>query len=140
MTRQQPTHALTLSYNDAVPLHRIRADLDDLHAHVDRELLGRRFNRKPYHQRTWFAAFPEHINTNAHVHLIARVMDGRHDVFEALFSDNRNRFWAKWATRGTHALVAIFDAPGWAKYAVKELRPQDDWVLSDTFLPARITT
>lgn len=138
LTDQRPTHALTLAFNTTVPPRTVRAVLDDLHAHMDRALFGRRFNAKPLDRRTWFAAFVEHPDTNTHAHLLVRVTEDRHDAFEALFPGDRGAFWCRWAARGTHVLRRIFDAEGWADYSTKHLRPDGDWITSDEFVPARI--
>jgi hypothetical protein len=135
LIERQPTHGLTLAFNTTVSTSTVRHILDNLHAHIDRALYGRRFNKYSHEERTWFAAFIEHPDTNTHVHLIMRVAEDRHEAFQKLFPGERGSFWSHWAPRGTHALARIFDAEGWVVYATKQLPTDDDWIISDEFLP-----
>jgi len=51
--------------------------LKKFHGYLDRALLGKYSHRKPYDDRTLFIAFPEHIESNLHYHLMVKVMDGK---------------------------------------------------------------
>jgi len=51
--------------------------LKKFHAYLDRALLGKYWHRKPYDDRTLFLAFPEHIESNLHYHLMVKLMDGK---------------------------------------------------------------
>ncbi len=130
----RPTHALTLAYNDTATLDRIWRDLRAFHAHLDRALFGRRFFALPRDRRTAFVAVPEHVATNAHLHMLVRVADDRRAEFEAMMPGERSEFWARWATRGTHVLVPLHDEDGWAKYCLKLMTVDGDWFHSDDFL------
>ena len=138
LASSHPTHALTLSYNDLVSARRVRSDLDDMHAHLDRRLLGRRFNQMVSERRTWIAAIVERPDTNLHLHLVMRVVADRWQTFEGLFPGQRGPFWTMWAPRGTYALTRIYDAAGWVRYAAKTLRMTSEWIDSAEFLPAHI--
>ena len=43
-------------------------------------------------------------------------------------------FWARWAERGTCKLEPLYDEDGWAKYCLKLMMLDGDWLLSDDFL------
>lgn len=45
----------------------------EFHARVDRGVLGKYWHLKPYEERTLFIAFPEHLESNFHYHLLAKV-------------------------------------------------------------------
>lgn len=136
---QNPTHALTLAYNGPASHTKIRADLCHLHARLDRKLLGRRFNVLPGEGRTWFAAFGEHLTTNAHAHLVVRVPPDRCAEFERLFPTGTGRcdLWTRLAPAGTYAAEPLSDPAGWARYSIKDLTEDSVWMLSGEFLPNR---
>lgn len=136
----RPSHALTLSYNDCVSARRVRNDLDDMHAHLDRRLLGRRFHRASPMRRTWYVAIVERPTTNLHLHLVMRVVADRWHTFESLFPGQKGSFWTMWAPRGTYALTRIYDTAGWVRYATKTLRMTSEWIDSAEFLPMHAGT
>ncbi|WP_218127885.1 hypothetical protein [Belnapia rosea] len=112
----------------------MRRDLRAFHAHLDRALFGRRFCALPRERRTAFVAVPEHVATNTHLHMVLRMAADRKAEFEAMLPDDRSQFWARWAQRGTHKLVPLYDADGWAKYCLKLMTVEGDWFYSDEFL------
>ncbi len=62
-----------------------RNSLKDWHARIDRCLLGRRWQRKPACERTFFWAFPEHPDSNLHYHLMVKLSDpAKRMEFEAI--------------------------------------------------------
>ena len=130
----RPTHALTLAYNDTVTIDRLRRDLRAFHAHLDRALFGRRFCTLPCERRTAFFAVPENVMTNTHVHMLMRVAEDRTAEFEATVPNDRSQFWARWAPRGTHRLMPLYDEDGWAKYCLKLMSLDGVWFDSIEFL------
>lgn len=52
------------------------------HAKMDRKILGSKWQNKN-NQRTKFVAFLEHANSNIHWHLMVKLHEPAHDVFEA---------------------------------------------------------
>lgn len=138
LAQRRPDFALTLAYNHQISIRRLRSDLRDLHARLDRHLHGRRYNRLSRSSRSWFAGFPENLDSNAHVHLLLRVDEARHQALESLFPGTRGAFWNRLAPLGTHVLARITDAEGWAAYSTKDLDLDGniDWIDSDEFLPA----
>lgn len=130
------THALTLVWNAwPVTLTQIRSDLRHLHACVDRALYGARFHRRPAHERSDFIAVVEGVDHHPHVHTAWNVLDSRWNTFSGLFE--RRAIWNQIAPAGSHDLVPINDAAGWAGYAVKALHHaggDDAVILSREFL------
>ena len=49
--------------------------LKDWHARIDRCLLGKRWQQKAAHERTFFWAFPEHPDSNLHYNLMVKLPD-----------------------------------------------------------------
>lgn len=139
LVQSKPTHALTLAWNDTCSLQRVRTVLRHVHAHIDRRVLGRQFNKAASSRRTWFAAFIENLKSNTHAHLIVRVDKEQWTSFEGLFPGGRGPFWTKWAPRGTYDLKQTFDPLGWAAYATKCVTTNDEWIDSTEFLPLQIS-
>ena len=131
--------AVTLVYNDpSITEHRMRGDLRTLRAHVDREVLGRRFHSLPVSCRSEFWAVPEKLNIHPHWHLGWRLagrpdeaipLDDRIEILNALLNDQG--LWKKFAPCGT-ARVSRCD-PGWMKYATKSIQDEIDIVWSAEF-------
>src|SRR5690606_32762345 len=65
------THALTLNTDRELSLTRIETIFGTFCHKVDKAALGRNAQRMPADQRFRAIAFPEHLNTNAHLHVAA---------------------------------------------------------------------
>lgn len=75
---EQPfTHFVTFNFNRDETLASATAKIRLWHAGVDRQLLGKRFNKTPAEKRTFFYAFFEHIDTNLHAHALLICPDDR---------------------------------------------------------------
>lgn len=68
---QEPTHFLTLNFNETVEEQMARRLLGKFLQRIDRKLLGPRYAKLP-HRRTWAIAFSEHPSSNFHWHCICR--------------------------------------------------------------------
>lgn len=68
----KPTHFITFNFNTDVTLISARRALKRFHAKLDRALHGRRFHLLSSEERTFFVAFPEHVNSNLHYHALLR--------------------------------------------------------------------
>jgi len=120
------TLAVTLRYaSPPITMDKIRHDLRDLHAKVDRKLYGRDFHRSPIRSSYW--AVVETIDTNPHVHVgWAFPTDADAQTLDNLLQDG---LWQhRYATGGTQNVQP--HRSGWAEYACKELRDTDSIILS----------
>ena len=63
---------VTLSFNDYHSVTVARDKVKAFQARMDRKLLGRKWYKKPTTDRLFFIAFPEHINSNFHYHLLLK--------------------------------------------------------------------
>jgi hypothetical protein len=113
------THALTLSLNAPASVEKVQGALKTFFRNLDREILGARFHKAPLNHRTHYMAFPEHLDSNAHVHALIRVTPERHARVEYLLREDRSWLWSRVAPRGTHALRALNEVGGWAAYMMK---------------------
>jgi hypothetical protein len=114
----KPTHALTLACNQTIPLDGLRLALRRFFGHLDRELLGRLFHKQPTSRRTAYAAVPEHLTSNSHVHAVIRVTPARRARVEYLLGSDRSWLWSKVMPTGTHRLVSLPNG-GWHAYCLK---------------------
>lgn len=116
------THSVTLTFNQMGnyrPDHILEYARDKLkffHSQIDRKLLGSRWQRKPFDERTFFIAFPEKIATNMHYHLLVRVPEPHKDRFEIL----GKTIWPKIVRSGTYDCKAIYNCNGIISYVIKE--------------------
>lgn len=68
----EPKIFATTVFNDYASPERGRAALKRFHANLDRKLFGPYYFQTRKEKRTFFFAFPEHINSNLHYHLLIR--------------------------------------------------------------------
>lgn len=66
----------TIAFNRETTVDGLRRRLKRFHQHVDRSLLGKRFDKRPPQERTLFFAFIEHRTSNLHLHLMIKVPPG----------------------------------------------------------------
>lgn len=130
LTTTGATHALTLTLNEPSNTNAIGAKLRRFFGMLDNKLLGARYHLAPLSRRTFYTAFAENVDSNAHVHALLRVVPDRHATVERVLSGTRQPIWTKVAPLGTHVLRPITD-DGWARYSTKFLLPD-----SEIFIPA----
>lgn len=132
------THALTLNLNRAdCTLRTAKALFGIFCRDVDRMMLGKkRVERVHTCQRLEAIAFPEHLETNLHLHIMAnfarRYWSG-HSITEEQEAELA-RIWRR-VTKGsgTSEIKLTRDA-GWARYATKEMHhPDHDYIHSADF-------
>jgi hypothetical protein len=68
----EPRVFATAVFNDYASTDRARSALRRLHANLDRKIFGRYFYKTAPQKRTFFFAFPEHVRSNLHFHLMIR--------------------------------------------------------------------
>jgi hypothetical protein len=122
------TLAVTLRYASApITVDKIRHDLRDIHARVDRKLFGRDFHLSATRSSYWGVI--EALDTNPHVHVGWHFPDdaGAQTLDDLL----RDGLWQRrYAPGGTHDVQT--HRSGWAGYACKTLRSSDHVILSST--------
>jgi hypothetical protein len=126
------TLAVTLRYETIpVTIEKIRRDLHDLHAKVDRKIFGRDFHLSP--TRTTYWGVIEMLDTNAHVHLGWYFPDaGDANVLDEFLSGG---LWQRrYAVGGTTDVQQ--HRSGWAAYSCKSLLNSDHVILSSGATPA----
>ena len=132
------SHALTLNTDRELTLTSVRKIFGLFCREVDRIIHGRNNVRNiPASTRFKAVAFPEHLDTNAHLHLAADLSP----LTRLFSSDDRIKChlesaWLK-STRGAGSLhmEPIIDA-GWARYLVKDASRTDPvYFLSAQFHP-----
>lgn len=132
------THALTLNINRADCTLRTARNLFGIFCRdVDRMMLGkRRVERVHTCQRLEAIAFPEHLESNLHLHVVAnfarRYWSG-HSITEEQEAELA-RIWHR-VTKGsgTSEIKLTRDA-GWARYVTKEMHhPGHDYIHSADF-------
>lgn len=133
---QESCAALTLTFNQPhISMDRIKHDLRSLHAHVDRALLGPRFQKK-LGERSQFWAVVEMIKTYPHVHLgwDFKPPQRGYEVLRDLLDMG---LWHKFAPRGGHNLQSYSSgwSGGWSNYSTKHIMSSDDVIFSSDFLP-----
>jgi hypothetical protein len=116
------TVALTLVWNDPrISLNDMQRVLHSLHARVDRQLLGRGFNRAPAADRSHGWAVAEDVGTNPHLHIGWKLPEGGDEILRGVLL----KAWPKFAPRGNFDIQPY--TFGWAGYATKAL-PESDHV------------
>lgn len=64
---------VTVTFNKSLSIAKAQKLLNEFHYEIQKSLWGKKFYRIPAEQRIFFIAFPEHIQTNIHYHLMLRV-------------------------------------------------------------------
>ncbi len=64
---------VTVAFNKSLSIAKAQKLLNEFHYEIQKLLWGRKFYRIPAEHRIFFIAFPEHIQTNIHYHLMLRV-------------------------------------------------------------------
>ena len=120
------TVAVTLRYETIpITIDKIRRDLHDLHAKVDRKIFGRDFHLSA--TRTTYWGVIEMLDTNPHVHLGWHFPDARD-------ANVLNEFLSGGLWQRRYAVGGTFDVQqhrsGWAAYCCKALPNSDHVILS----------
>ena len=136
------THAVTLTLNKRVHIHKARAHIGDLFFRLDKQLLGKKAYKLPSPKRSLFFAFPEHITSNIHYHLALRLAE---DVMVPTcwmkmagnaFLDQQ---WKKITRYSGDVKVKEISSNGWAHYITKDIELNDrlftdaEFILSKEF-------
>lgn len=64
---------VTLAFNKSLSIAKAQKLLNEFHYEIQKFLWGKKFYRIPAEQRIFFIAFPEHIDSNIHYHLMLKV-------------------------------------------------------------------
>ncbi|MFN4895006.1 MAG: hypothetical protein ACK5HO_04415 [Pseudomonadota bacterium] len=64
---------VTLAFNKSLSIAKAQKLLNEFHYQIQKSLWGKKFYRIPAEQRIFFIAFPEHIDSNIHYHLMLKV-------------------------------------------------------------------
>ena len=135
LCNQHLTHFVTLVFNRYdMTLPSARRKLRHWHGHVDRALLGPNWSQKPSSARTLFYAFPEHIDTNLHFHLLARPAVSTRAV---CFENAATVYWSELVRGGSIDIAPITQINGVVHYATKDTwRPRnfENFIISTEFI------
>ena len=127
-------YALTAALNRDIGFDCARRKLRDWHAHLDRELLGPKWAGAQADKRSFFWAFPEHIKSNLHYHLLVKLSD---DGLKRIFEDVASEIWSDIVPGGDLRIEAIWDATGADLYATKAMHWPDaleNYIVSTEFI------
>ena len=117
--RNQPvSHFVTLVFNEQRALSLAHRKLIDWHARVDRALLGPKWAKREKSDRTLFFAFPEHIQTNIHYHLLVRPALTRTQI---AFEEIAVTAWNDLVPAGGVSVLPITRKRGVVHYATKDI-------------------
>lgn len=111
------THFVTLAFNRDTDINGARKTLGAWHGRLDSKLLGHRWAGRPEAERTFFIAFPEHISTNLHYHLMVRPAAGR----KCQFDDVAGVIWTGLVASGSINIQPITNRKKLNSYVTKEL-------------------
>jgi len=64
---------VTVTFNKSLSIAKAQKLLNEFHYEIQKSLWGKKFYRIPAEQRIFFIAFPEHIDSNIHYHLMLKV-------------------------------------------------------------------
>lgn len=127
------THAITLSFGDAVPLEDAPRAARALLAHLDRAILGPRWKNKE-DQRTFALFLPEKPHHAMHLHGVLKVHPSAQERLAGLLVTQRNPrtyedqlhlpLWRKIVPAGSCVVTPLFSLTGWADYCVKSFHPE----------------
>lgn len=113
---QNFTYFVTLVFNRCETIDSARKKLRMFHQKLDRKILGVDWYKKPHDQRTFFIAFPEHIASNLHYHLLVKVRD----EYKGRFEEHAPSVWEGLVKSGSINIQEIYDERGLISYCVKE--------------------
>lgn len=126
------THCGTAVFNRETCLNAGLKKLRHWHALLDRALLGHRWAKAPLDKRTFFIAFPEHIDSNLHYHILIDAKVSTITCFEQL----AKKIWVDSVKSGSFDIQALYDDYGAALYATKgihQIKAWENFVVSSEF-------
>jgi hypothetical protein len=128
------THALTLNTDRELALPRIRSIFSTFCHRFDKAVLGSRNVRSaPADHRLRAIAFPEHLQTNAHLHVSADLTFALAHLGEQRLRKEIRCAWLQ-STRGAGSVdIQLVADVGWARYQTKDFRGTDYFLSSDFF-------
>ncbi len=129
----RPNFFVTLAFNDTPSVEAAKDKLKKWSGDLDRNYLGPKFHKKPIEDRTFFIAFPEHLGSNFHYHLLAKIdcdrwLNFRNDVDEC-WNDN--------VQSGTTDTKLIYNLEGCIRYISKDVHKSinnENYIISDEFI------
>lgn len=127
MSKQTYTHALTLNTDRQLTLPRLKSIFSTFCHNLDRAILGQQDVKGYPHQLRFNAiAFPEHLDTNAHLHAYADLRSltiGQPD--ERLAAATVYRAWTKSTREAGSVDVQRLRGDGFAWYSTKAMQGTD---------------
>lgn len=118
LLNQPVSHFVTLVFNEPRALSLAHRKLRDWHARIDRALLGPKWAKRERSDRTLFFAFPEHIETNIHYHLLVRPALTR---TQFAFEDIAVTAWSDLVPAGDVTVFPITQKRGVVHYVTKDI-------------------
>lgn len=120
VTRHPFNTFVTLTFNDSHSFDYMRQKLKTFHARLDRHVLGYNWAKKSAAERTFFIAFAEKVNSNAHFHLMMKASDTRLGKIHEVAADT----WKYLVPAGDCQIKSFCDADRMriASYVTKEQR------------------
>ncbi|MAK61597.1 MAG: hypothetical protein CMK09_11505 [Ponticaulis sp.] len=115
---QPVSHFVTLVFNEDRSVSLAHRKLRDWHARVDRALLGPKWAKREKSDRTLFFAFPEHIQTNIHYHLLVRPALTRTQI---AFEEIAETAWNYLVPAGSIRVLPITRKRGVIDYVTKDI-------------------
>lgn len=155
---RESTHHIILATHRPMTVDESRLLLRKWDGWMNRQILGRRWNNKEHLHCEW-VAFPEHVNSNPHWHLLWRMSRDLEEatvnrILKGSFIDGLkyggrikgqlchgldwivHMHWKRAVSSGTTEVVQIFDPEGLGNYVAKEQRNSvayDNMVTSGEF-------
>lgn len=130
------THFVTLAFNRTETIDSARNKLKHFHARLDRKILGSNWYKKAKEERTFFLAFPEHIHSNFHYHLLTVVKNEN----ECRFNNSVEDAWKSIVKSGSVNIQSFrksYNPEGFVSYSLKEQyssKNYQSFVISHEFL------
>lgn len=126
--------AITFNFNREISIQSATDKVGAFLARMDRHFLGRGWFRKPADQRVFLLAIPEHLDSNLHIHAVAKLPDGKIESFLGI----ARQTWTDLVSSGDIHIATIYDQQGWAQYMTKGI--YDDRVQQGAFVSTQFHT
>ncbi len=115
--------AMTLNFNRETTLLGARAKFRNYLARLNRSLFGPRWSQRSALESVQAIAVPEHLNSNLHFHVAARVPPDKIERFQAIAEP----IWHELVAGGQVYIVPISSLTGWAGYMTKSYFYEHDF-------------
>lgn len=138
ISEQDYTHAITLNAERALSLRRLESIFSTFCITLDRTICGKqRVTRIPSRDRFRAIAFPEHLETNAHLHVAADLRPLKRYCGSNIRMRQALHFAWMRATHGAGSVdLQPITSSGWANYMVKDVQWNDPiYFLASDFHP-----